>query len=332
MINEKYTINDITKLFRITKTKTSIYNDEKTGVIPSADRESRGSTSVRAWDIKDLPAIGEKLGFLDKNKSKKVITVYTPKGGVLKTTFCLNLARILALHNMKTLVIGLDVQCSITNNLLDDNNQIESLDEIQEYPGLFEISQINSSMKVEDIILGTDLPTLHFIPESSNLNFLEQTIRDSAKREFFISKILQPIKDYYDVIIFDNSPNWNFLIQNSLAMATDIISPISCDIETYRSLTKNIEMIDNYKKLMELNWNSFTLIPTKLERTKLSTQIEAQYRNTFTNIISNASIRSASIGQESSMVKKSVIEHDSKSSLADDYFYVISDIWKTINR
>lgn len=332
MENQKfYTPQDIFKLFRITKTKTSLYKDEKAGRIPTAKQIPRGQTSIRTWSIDQLPQIGEKYGFLDKPTSKKVICIYTPKGGVLKTTISLNLARILALHNIKVLVIGLDVQCSITTNLMTENNHIESLNDITEYAGLFEYAQPNNSISIEDIILGTDIPSLHFIPESSNLNFLEQIIRDSTRREYVIKKLLEPVIDYYDVILFDNSPNWNFLIQNSLAMATDVISPISCDIETYRSLTKNIEMINLFKKNMDLNWNSFTLIPTKLERTKLSTQIEAQYRQIFGDIITTSTIRSASVGQESSALKKSVIEYDARSALADDYFNVLKDIWKIVN-
>lgn len=62
-------------------------------------------------------------------------------------------------------------------------------------------------------------------------------------------------------------------------VATDVISPIACDIETYRSLTQNIEMINDFKIAMELEWSNFILIPT--ERTKLSTQIEAEYRRLF---------------------------------------------------
>lgn len=327
-----YTPQDLFKIFKISKTKTSLYKDEKSGVIPKANHTPRGTTYVRTWTIDQLPEIGEKYGFLQKPKNKKSICIYTPKGGVLKTTFSLNLARMLALHNIKVLVVGLDVQCSITTNLLTEENNIENLSDITEYAGLFELAQPNTNIKVEDVILGTDIPTLHFIPESSNLNFLEQIIRDATRREFVIRKLIEPVMDYYDVVLFDNSPNWNFLIQNSLAMATDVISPISCDIETYRSLTKNIEMIDLFKKNMELNWNSFTLIPTKLERTKLSTQIEAQYRQVFGDIITTSSIRVASVGQESSVMKKSVIEYDPKSALAEDYYNVIEDVWRIINK
>ena len=40
---------------------------------------------------------------------------FTTKGGVLKTTLAYNFARIAALCGVKTLMIGLDMQCDITN-------------------------------------------------------------------------------------------------------------------------------------------------------------------------------------------------------------------------
>ena len=90
-------------------------------------------------------------------------------------------------------------------------------------------------------------------------------------------------------------------------------------------------MINDFKEKMELNWNSFSLISTKLERTRISTQIEAQYKTLFPKIITSCSIRYAAKGQESSLGKVSAIEYDPESPLADDYYSVIKEVWKKIN-
>lgn len=328
---EFWTTREIINLFRVKKTKTSIYNDEEKGLIPKADRIKRGNNNIRCWQLNQLPLIGERYGFIKKPRNTKVISVYTPKGGVLKTTFVLNLSRILALHNIRVLVIGLDIQCSITNNLMPEKEaDIADIADIKSLNGLYDVLKIGADTLISKVIHKTDIHTLDFIPENASLNLLEQVIRDRTKREHILEKALQPVISNYDVVIFDNSPNWNFLIQNTLTMATNVISPISCDVETYRSLTQNIELINNFKKNMELKWDSFTLIPTKMDRTKLSTQIEAQYRAIFPEIITNSTIRSAAIGQESSLEKISVIEYDSKCALADDYYNLISDLASVI--
>lgn len=330
-MHKTWTPGELIKLYRIEKTKTSIYRDEANTLIPQAKRVKRGTSYVRVWEQQDLPELGKQYGFLKAPKTTKIISVYTPKGGVLKSTISFNLARILALNGIKTLVIGLDVQCTVSHNLCQEGT-VDSLDDIKSLNGLYEAtkSEEEGGCNIKDAILPTDLPSLFYIPESSNLNHLEQKIRDEAKREHFLERLIKPIRNDFDVIIFDNSPNWNFLIQNSLVLATDIISPVACDIETFRSLTQNIEMINDFKITMELGWSNFILIPTKLERTKLSTQIEAQYRTLFPDLITSTSIRAAAKGQESSLERLSAIEYDPNSPLAEDYYEVTIDIWKRI--
>ncbi len=333
-MSKTWTPSELIKLYRIEKTKTSIYRDEANKLIPQAKKLKRGKSYVRVWEQGDLPEIGRHYGFLKAPDSTKVISIYTPKGGVLKSTLSFNLARMLALNGIKTLLIGLDVQCTVTHNLRQESqeDQVNSLNDIKTLNGLYETTKPigEGGCSIKDTILKTDLPSLFYIPESSNLNHLEQKIRDEAKREHFLERLIRPIRNDFQVIIFDNSPNWNFLIQNSLVAATDIISPIACDIETFRSLTQNIEMINDFKLTMELDWSNFILIPTKLERTKLSTQIEAQYRTLFPELITSSSIRVAAKGQESSLEKLSVMEYDAKSALSEDYYEVITDIWSRI--
>jgi chromosome partitioning protein len=335
-MKDKWTASAIIRLYRIDRAKTSIYRDETEGTIPKAQRVKRGKTYVRSWPLVALPEIGKKYGFLIRPETTKVISVYSPKGGVLKSTFSFNLARVLAINGINVLVIGLDVQGTVSTNLKLNNNEedgLENITEIKDVKGLYEASKTiqNGGCSLEDTILDTDLPNLKYIPESSNLVHLEQKIRDESKREYVLDRLIKPIKKKFDVIIFDNSPNWNFLIQNSLVAATDVICPIACDIETYRSLTQNIQMINDYKNKLELNWNSFILISTKLERTRISTQIDAQYKTLFPELITPFSIRSAAKGQESSLGKVSAIEYDPESSLADDYYSVTQDVWTKIN-
>ncbi len=329
-ITPKYIID----LYQTTKTKSSLLRDEANGLIPKASRENRGENKVRVWNTKDLPKIGGLYGSLKKPTNCKVLAIYTAKGGVLKTTLAYNLSRYLALNNISVLVIGMDVQCSITDLLNSTlENDAPALDDIIEMPGLYEFTceKTNNKETLKKYIKQTDLETLDYIPENISLNLLDQKIKDSQKREFFIDRLIEPLKKDYDVIIFDNAPNWSFLIQNSLAAATDVISPVGCDIGTYRSINQNIGMINSYKENMELDWASYTIVPTLLERTNISKNMEAKYRVDYSPIITSGAIRRAVKGQESVLENISVIEADPTSSLAGDYFDVISSIWKKIN-
>jgi len=320
--------NKILKLFRSDKTKHALFKSEELGTIPKAERIKWGQHFVRAWQKKDLPAIGKAYGFLSIPSAQRVIAIYTAKGGVLKTTVSYNLARMIALNGIKTLVIGLDVQCSITD-LLSTAQQEETIEDIRPINGLYEATKppADGGVTIDEIIKISDIPTLHYIPETVNLNKLEQKIRDEKKREHFLARFITELKQNYDVIIFDNSPNWNFLIQNSLVAADIVISPMGCDIGTYRAVNQNIQLINDFKNEMELNWKNFIIIPTLLENTKLSLQIVSQYNTLYPELITKASIRRAVKGQESSLQNCSVIESDPSSPLANDYYDVITELW-----
>ena len=81
---------------------------------------------------------------------------------------------------------------------------------------------------------------------------------------------------------------------------------------------------------MQLSWDNFFLIPTLLEKTKLSQQIYGAYLNQYADKIIPIPIRRGVKGQEAIILKQSAIEHDPSSPLAQDYFELIQELWDRI--
>lgn len=327
-----WTPNQLLGLYRLDKGKSSVLRDEKRGVIPAAKRKSRGAISIRVWGQDDLPAIGKVYGFLKKPKSTRVISVYAPKGGVLKSSISFNLARMFALNGLNVLAIGLEVsQRSLTCNL-ESHREIESLEQATKYDerGLWDV--VSDNVDIKDVIRTASLPNLHYIPESSNLNLLELKIKDAPRREYFLSKLIRPVLGNYDVVVLDNSASWgSYLVQNALVAATDILAPFACELEAYRSVVENIEILNNFKRQMELDWSSFSIVPTKVDNTKLSKEIETQYRIEFPEFVTTSTIRYLkSVAEDASMEQLSVIESNNSSPLSDDYYQLIKELWSKV--
>jgi chromosome partitioning protein len=79
VVEKGWTTTDIDKLFRIPeriKSRKSLVNAEERGEIPTASRVLRGKIPVRQWQVGQLPAIGERFGFLAKPSEQKS-SVYT---------------------------------------------------------------------------------------------------------------------------------------------------------------------------------------------------------------------------------------------------------------
>lgn len=328
-----WTGSDIHKLFRLNtkvKSRQTLFNSEERGEIPKAERIARGNYLVRQWREDQLPDIGLKYGFLQRPKKQHVLCVYTAKGGVLKTTLSYSLARLFAINGIKTLVVGLDIQCSITELALPQK-EVESLEDAKDrsiglYHYLFEKAPLS------EIIRHTSLPTLQVIPETPDLNVLEKKLRIEARREYALKDRLISQLGSYDVIIFDNGPSWNQLIENALVAADTIISPIGCDLGSYQALQTNLGTLKEFQEVMKLDWKNFLMVPTLLEKTKLSQQIYGAYLNQYGNQVLPCPVRRGVKGQEALVLRQSAMEYDPTSPLAQDYFDLAQEVWKRVLR
>ena len=326
-----YTANDLIKLYRMqSKTKTPILYAEEKGEIPHSTLGKRGSISIKQWSTKNLPTIGEKFGFLKKPISQIVMSTYTPKGGVGKSTLTANLARTLAINGIKTLLIGLDFQRSLTRYILP-KTRLESIDEIGKDPiyGLHHF--LFEKVPLNKVIQKTDLPTLDIIPETSDINFMAKKMRVENRREYiFKEKIIKRLSSY-QVILFDCTPGWNDLTENALVAANHVIMPVACEVECYEALKTNLDEIDNFKNDMHLNWETYIKIPTMLEHNTISNNIYASYSNEYKSDLIPLPIRRSITAQEARAACLSIFEYAPKTNLADDYFEIIKAIWGTIN-
>lgn len=328
-----WTSTDIRKLFRL-KDKISpqtLLNAEEKGIIPKAKRISRGKVEVRHWSIDQIPTIGAEFGFLNPPKKQIRICVYAPKGGVLKTTFGFNLARVLALNGIKTLVIGLDpIQASITNYTLP-RKSIESLEELKdENNGLYHY--LFEKYPIDSIIQKTSLPTLDVIEETPELSHVELKLKFATRREYFFMEKLIPTLKNYQVILFDNNPGWTQLVENSLTASNVILTPMGCDIESYKAIDKNLSILFRFQEEAKINWSHFFQIPTLIEKNKLSQQIYATYVNRYSYTLIPFPIRRSIKGQEARAFNQCVLEHEPNSELAQDYYEAITEIWNRITK
>lgn len=310
------------------RTPRALIKAEEENRIPQASREMRGSISARKWQLKDLPAIGEKYGFLKKPKKQQIISVFVAKGGVLKTTISYNFARILALHNIKTIIIGTDVQESITTLVLG-KDEITNINQIKTKNGLHEL--IIKGESIANVIVNTEIPTFDIIPENSNLTLLDQEVTKSPRMvDVFKEELISKLADY-EVIIFDSSPNFNNLTKNALTASKHIISPISCEIGTFQAIEQNLEILNKFKTQARLNWETYLMIPTLLDNNNLSKQILGSYISQFPENISSSTIKRAVKGQEAQAINQSIFEYMPKSDLADEYYALAKEIWNRIN-
>lgn len=327
MTDSTYTVQKVLKLYGLDITRDALIKAENAGLIPSAIRQG----NRRTWDLKDLPSIGERYGFMKKPARPMVLSVFTTKGGVLKSTVAVNIARMAALHNIKTCVIGLDMQCDVTSALgfqvdLDESASLsEAMQKLGSIYGLPDLDK--PKVTLDDIICETDIPTLSLIPETPDLVVLERNISNRNLRDFWLrDNVTEPLKKQFDLIILDCSPNWNLLISNALMACDVLISPLECKINNFRNYQAFKAYLDNFKLDTKKDFKHI-FVPTKYTSTrKLSSEIRTWYLSHVPGCISCV-IRESAPGEEAMASHVSLPEYSQKSLVADEMREVVNEIW-----
>lgn len=324
--------SEIRKLFRMGsryKSVQTLYNAEERGEIPKAQREPRGKVLARYWDITILPVIGKKYGFLKKvSNDQKIVCKYQQKGGVLKTTSTYNDARVFALNGLKTLVIGLDPELSITDIMLPPR-EVLRLDDVENDKGLYHFFTEGES--ISNVIKPTSIPTLDIIPETHELVLLDKWLAHEKRREYVFKDKLLPFLSEYDVILFDNSPTWNHLVENSLVVADSVVMPLGCNLLAYNASATNMENIYEFQDVMKLTSQNIIMFSTLLDRNSLSQQINGTYLTSYAENIISTAIRRSVKYEEALLSKQSILEYAPSSVPSEEYYQFVLEEWYKIN-
>ena len=146
----------------------------------------------------------------------KIISFSNQKGGVGKTTTCVNMAAYLAAAGKKVLLVDLDPQGNATTGLGFSKSTLKK-------------SVYNVLIDDEDAkenILPTELDNLFLLPANIDLAGAEVELVYKAKREKVLKGALDKIKTLYDFILVDCPPSLGLITINALAAADSAISAI----------------------------------------------------------------------------------------------------------
>jgi chromosome partitioning protein len=201
----------------------------------------------------------------------KIIAITNQKGGVGKTTTCVNLASALTDIVQHVLLIDLDPQGNATVGCGVDRTKITHTinDVLLEKNSLLEI--------IHSVSSGFDVA-----PANSDLTESEVGLLQLPLREHRLLKALSPLRGRYDYILIDCPPSLNMLTVNALVAADSVLIPIQCEYYALEGLTALLNTIEKIKQSVNKRLHLEGILRTMFDgRTTLAGDVSAQLLEHF---------------------------------------------------
>ena len=199
----------------------------------------------------------------------KIIAVANQKGGVGKTTTCVNLSAALTELGARVLLCDMDPQGNATSGLGVDKNR---------EPNIYDV--LVGRVNTEDAIVRTRFG--HVLPSNKILSGAAVELVTMEKREFVLKTMLEDVKNEYDYILIDCPPSLEMLTLNSLCAADTVLIPVQCEYFALEGLSDLMTTIKMIKKVLNPALDIEGVLLTMYDaRTNFSAQVAAEIKKFF---------------------------------------------------
>jgi chromosome partitioning protein len=268
---------------------------------------------------KDEPSVVAGLKPESTRKAGHILAVSNQKGGVAKTTSCLNLGVSFSLMKKKVLLIDFDVQASLST-CLGCQQGISFYDAIS-----------SDSGDISKAIRKTKYPNIWLLPSNRNMFLLNKKYFVTKHFEYILKEKLNSIKDRFDFIIIDTPPSMEFHTLNALTAASTVIIPSNCEFLSTQGVHQTVNFISMIARRTNPTIDYHVLITMFDDQDAVSKLIHSKLRKIYGEKTCRTVITSDSKVRESQIMNIPVIYYYKHSSSGLQYVDLARELIEKIH-
>ena len=197
----------------------------------------------------------------------KILATANQKGGVGKTTSCVNLCAALHQLGKRVLLVDGDPQGNASTGMGVSKST---------RPNTYDM-MINQTPAADCVV---HTPYGDLIPASKELAAASVELIDAENREYVLKNALMSLYSDYDYIFIDCPPSLELLTVNALVAADSVLIPMQCEYYALEGIADLITSIKMTKKRLNRRLEVEGIVLTMYDaRANLTTQVAAELRN-----------------------------------------------------
>lgn len=196
----------------------------------------------------------------------RIIAVANQKGGVGKTTTCVNLCAALTLMNKKVLLVDCDPQGNASSGMGVSKSS---------RPNTYDM--VINRVPAERCVISTEYGDV--IPASKELAAASVELIDIEGREFILKNAVSTLYSEYDYILLDCPPSLELLTVNALVAADSVLIPMQCEYYALEGITDLLTSVKMCSKRLNRRLSIEGIVLTMYDsRANLTTQVANELR------------------------------------------------------